>query len=195
MGPQPVVKTFPNGGEVVYTIGRADRQYDGRWDSKFVEMMLDDTTVPGYGGGEVRFIEYDMIVLTDEQPNPSMAGDYLLAAHWMASHALQVTDRSNAYGSYDNRIRAVDGPYLTTSASNCGYDPSHYCSGGLVQDGDPRQFPAGFYIYYGAGTVYDDYWSEYAGWVVSHDTVYYRSCDGAIVALVSGDPTAPASQP
>jgi hypothetical protein len=59
MGPQPVVKRFPNGKEVVYTVVRAKHVYDSRWDSHFGEMMLDDTTVPGLQGGDIRFIAYD----------------------------------------------------------------------------------------------------------------------------------------
>jgi hypothetical protein len=46
----------------------------------------------------------------------------------------------------------------------------------------------GFYIYYNQGAVYDQYWSEYATWVVSNDNVYFRSTDGAIMALTSGNP-------
>jgi hypothetical protein len=38
--------------------------------------------------------------------------------------------------------------------------------------------------------VYDQYWSEYAIWVVSNDNLYFRSTDGAIVALTSGNPQA-----
>jgi hypothetical protein len=53
----------------------------------------------------------------------------------------------------------------------------------------------GFYIYYNQGAVYDQYWSEYATWVVSNDNVYFRSCDGAIVALTSGNPVGAASVP
>ena len=41
----------------------------------------------------------------------------------------------------------------------------------------------GFYIYWNQGYIYDTYWSDYAGWVVSNGTVYFRSGDGAIVAL------------
>src|SRR5690606_15623935 len=48
-----------------------------------------------------------------------------------------------------------------------------------------RQYPAGFYIYHGQGTVYDAYWSEYSTWVVSGTTILYRSTDGAIIALES----------
>ena len=49
------------------------------------------------------------------------------------------------------------GHYITKGIKcpNCGWSSSHYCSGGLTQDGDPRGFQYGFYIYYNQGTVYD----------------------------------------
>ena len=91
------------GKEVVYTVVRAKHVYDSRWDSHFGEMMLDDTTVPGLPGGDIRFIAYD-------------------------------------------------------------HPPGH-----------PDPFL---------------YWSEYACHVVSNGNLYFRSCDGAIIALTSGQPTA-----
>jgi hypothetical protein len=91
------------GKEVVYTVVRAKHVYDSRWDSHFGEMMLDDTTVPGLSGGDIRFIAYD-------------------------------------------------------------HPPGH-----------PDPFL---------------YWSEYACHVVSNGNLYFRSCDGAIIALTSGQPTA-----
>ena len=58
MGPQPVVKTFPDGEEVVYTVIRGtDGRYDERWDSCFGEMVLDNLT-PGLVPGYVRWIRY-----------------------------------------------------------------------------------------------------------------------------------------
>ncbi|MCC6747235.1 MAG: PQQ-binding-like beta-propeller repeat protein [Deltaproteobacteria bacterium] len=188
MGPQPVVKRFGDGSEVVYTVGRGSSTTDARWDSVFVELLLDSTTVAGYGGGEVRFIQYNHNVLTDEQPNPVVSGSQLLGGHWMAGYALELTDRSAARGAFGNRIASRDLPHITTSASNCGYSTGHYCAGGLIQDSDPRAYPAGFYIYYKAGQVYDAYNGDYATWVVSNSTVYFRSCDGAIVALQAGTP-------
>jgi hypothetical protein len=91
------------GKEVVYTVVRAKHVYDSRWDSHFGEMMLDDTTVPGLPGGDIRFIAYDHL-------------------------------------------------------------PGH-----------PDPFL---------------YWSEYACHVVSNGNLYFRSCDGAIIVLTSGQPTA-----
>lgn len=184
MGPQPAVKTLSDGSEVVVTIGRGDDVHDARWDSKFVEIVLDSTTVPGYSGGEVRFIHYHDIILTDEQPNITAAGNQVLAGHWMAGYSLQITDRDAALGNYGSPIRSTALPHIVTSSRSCAFSPSHYC-GAMVQDNDVRQYPAGFYIYHGQGTVYDAYWSEYSTWVVSGTTILYRSTDGAIIALES----------
>jgi hypothetical protein len=53
-----------------------------------------------------------------------------------------------------------------------------------------RLWPGGFYIYWQQGAVYDQYWTEYAIWTISGDTVYFLSTDGAVVALTSGNPQA-----
>jgi hypothetical protein len=201
MGPQPVVKRFSDGKEVVYTIIRGTTYYDGRWDSNFGEMVLDNTTVcPSTGNclqpGYVRWIQYSYppggtqpYLISDEQPYVTMSGNYLFGGHWMAGLSLQITDRSAAKGSFTNRISSTNAPTIITSTSSCSNGSGHYCST-LVQDGDPRSFTAGFYIYSGAGTVYDQYWTEFQSWVVSNQTVYYRSTDGAIIALQNGNPTA-----
>lgn len=202
MGPQPVVKRLASGRDAVYTIIRGHASNDGRWDSAFGEMMLDDDTVSGYRAGEVRFIQYDNppgsqapYLLTDEQPNVSMAGDFLFGGHWMAGHALRIQDRSPALGSYSQRIRAVNAPSIVNaqaSGSGCAFSASHYCANGLLQDGDPRTFTPGFYIYYAQGKVYDRYWNGYATWVISNGNIYFHSTDGAIVALAAGNPQAAA---
>ncbi len=57
--------------------------------------------------------------------------------------------------------------------------------------GDRVFFSVGNPVY----AVYDQYWSEYAVWVVSNENLYFRSCDGAIVALTSGTPQAAAAGP
>ena len=195
MGPQPVVKRLPNGKEVVYIIIRAKHAYDSRWDSHFGEMVLDSTTVSGLSGGDVRFIAFDWppgsenpFLLTDEQPNVSMAGDYLFGGHWEAGFALQILDRSDARGSFTNKIPSQRLSTVATSQDDtgaCAFSASHYCASGLT---NTRGYDFGFYIYYNQGAVYDRYWSEYATWVVSNNNIYFRSCDGAIVALTSGNP-------
>ncbi|MDW8145948.1 MAG: PQQ-binding-like beta-propeller repeat protein [Roseiflexaceae bacterium] len=200
MGPQPVVKRFPDGKEVVYTIIRAKHVYDPRWDSHFGEMMLDRTTVSGLQGGEVRFIAYDYppgsahpYLLTDEQPNVTVAGDYLFGAHWEAGFAARILDRSAGRGSFSAKITTQRLATLVTSQDNagaCPFSASHYCASGLE---NTRFYDFGFYVYYRQGAVYDRYWSEYAVWVVSNENVYFRSVDGAIVALTSGDPQAHAA--
>jgi len=202
MGPQPVVKRLPNGKEVVYTIIRAKHAYDARWDSHFGEMVLDNTTVSGLTGGDVRFIHFDWppgdpnpYLITDEQPNVSMAGDYLFGGHWEAGFALRILDRSDALGSFTNRITSQRLYNVVTSQDNtgaCAFSSSHYCASGLE---NTRMYDFGFYIYYNQGAVYDQYWSEYATWVVSNDNVYFRSCDGAIVALTSGNPQSATRNP
>ena len=202
MGPQPVVKRLGNGKDVVYIVIRAKHAHDSRWDSHFGEMMLDSTTVSGLGGGDVRFIAFDYppghpnpFLLTDEQPNVSMAGEYLFGAHWEAGFALRILDRSDARGSFTNKITSQRLATMVTSQDNtgaCAFSASHYCPSGLE---NTRNYDFGFYIYYNQGAVYDQYWSEYATWVVSNDNLYFRSVDGAIVALTSGDPQALTAAP
>jgi outer membrane protein assembly factor BamB len=197
MGPQPVVKRLADGKEVVYTIIRAKHAYDPRWDSHFGEMVLDNTTVSGLQGGDVRFIRFDWppgseapFLLTDEQPNVSMAGDYLFGGHWEAGFAMRLLDRSAARGSFGSPITTQRLATVVTSQDNtgaCSFSPRHYCPSDLE---NTRDYDFGFYIYYDQGAVYDQYWSEYAVWVVSNQNVYFRSCDGAIVALTSGNPEA-----
>ncbi len=195
MGPQPVVKRLANGKDIVYTVIRAHRSYDSRWDSHFGEMVLDDTTVSGLTGGDVRFIIFDWppgdpnpFLLTDEQPNVSMAGDYLFGGHWEAGFAARILDRSDARGSFTNPITTQRLSTVVTSQDDtgaCAFSASHYCPSGLF---NTRGYDFGFYIYYNQGAVYDQYWSEYAVWVVSNDNVYFRSTDGAIIALTGGNP-------
>lgn len=54
---------------------------DARWDSHFGEMVMDSNTVASLQAGDVRWIRHgnnaadDDVLLTDEQPLPSAAGD------------------------------------------------------------------------------------------------------------------------
>ncbi|WP_206156780.1 outer membrane protein assembly factor BamB family protein [Candidatus Roseilinea sp. NK_OTU-006] len=201
MGPQPVVKRLPSGKDVVYIIIRAKHAYDERWDSHFGEMVLDSSTVSGLQAGDVRFIAFDWppgdsnpYLLTDEQPNVSVAGDYLFGGHWEAGFALRILDRSDVRGSFSNKITSQRLSTVATSqdVGGCTFNAAtHYCAAGLY---NTRPYDFGFYIYYGQGSVYDQYWSEYATWVVSNDALYFRSADGAIVALTSGNPQMPMAQ-
>ncbi|MGQ9501238.1 MAG: outer membrane protein assembly factor BamB family protein [Anaerolineae bacterium] len=190
MGPQPVIRRFADGSEIAYAVirgGCKQQPCDGRGDSHLGELMLDGTTVPGYQAGYVRFMK-NTFFPTDEQPQLSAAGDMIFGGHWMVGLAHRIVDRSPERGSFANPIETDDLPHIVNSASNCGLSAGHYCPGGLRQDGDGREFPAGFYIYYNQGTVYDRFWSEYAAWVVGNNTVYFVSTDGAVVALEHGQP-------
>jgi hypothetical protein len=120
-----------------------------------------------------------------------MAGSMIFAGHWEAGIAHQITDRSPSRGaSPTNPIRVSNLPHIATSQDfdvcNSGLLASHYCAAGLS---NTRNWPGGFYIYWKEGAVYDRYWSEYATWVVSNNTIYFVSTDGAVVALEHGTPS------
>jgi len=195
MGPQPVIKRFANGQEVAYVVMRGSpcliAACDGRGDSFLGEMVLDNTTVPGYQAGYVRYMR-NTFFPTDEQANLSMAGDQLFAAHWEAGIAHRIVDRSASRGSSSsNPILIENLPHIATSQDEdtcgTGFRTSHYCGSSLK---NTRLWPGGFYIYWQQGAVYDQYWTEYAIWTISGDTVYFLSTDGAVVALTSGNPQA-----
>ncbi|MDW7967817.1 MAG: PQQ-binding-like beta-propeller repeat protein, partial [Thermoanaerobaculum sp.] len=202
MGPQPVVKRFTHGKEVAYTIIRAKHVYDPRWDSHFGEVMLDDSTIPGLTGGDVRFIAFDWppgatdpFLLTDEQPNVAMAQDTLFGGHWEALFALRILDRSPSRGSFAQKITSQRLATVVTSQDDpagCPFSPTHFCSNNLR---NTREYDFGFYLYFNQGAVYDQFWSEYATAVVSNGKIFFRSCDGALAVLGPAPswPAAPAN--
>lgn len=191
MGPHPVIKRFGD-DEVAYVVMRGapciQDPCDGRGDSHLGEMMLDDTTVPGYLAGYVRFMQ-NTFFPTDEQVYLSMAGDYIFGGHWEAGIAHRIVDRSPSRGTGTDPIVTENLPHIVTSQDvdvcGTGFSATHYCDQGLT---NTRNWPGGFYIYWQQGNVYDQYWSEYAQWVVSANTVYFVSTDGAVVALESAAP-------
>ena len=190
MGPQPVVKRFSDGSEVAYVVMRGsgciNSPCDGRYDSHLGEMMLDSSTVAGFQEGQVRFMQNSFFP-TDEQLNLSMAGDDIFGGHWMFGIAHHILDRSPSRGaSSTTPITTSNLPHIITSTHTCAFSASHYCSSTMIQDGDPRSLPAGFYIYYNQGQVYNQYWRGYADWVVSGSNIYYLSNDGALIVLESG---------
>ncbi|HAD06768.1 MAG TPA: pyrrolo-quinoline quinone [Anaerolineaceae bacterium] len=193
MGPLPAIARLADGKEVAYIPVRAGPcqagYCDSRWDTHLGELLLDNQTVTGYQPGYVRFMDYTFVP-TDEQPFVTVAGDMILAAHWEAGLAHQITDRSPARGATTtNLIRVSNLPHIATSqdedACGTGLIASHYCASNLI---NTRYWPGGFYIYWKEGAVYDRYWSEYAGWVVSNNTIYFVSTDGAVIALEHGQP-------
>jgi len=192
MGALPVVKSWPGDGEVAYVVMRGApclvAACDGRADSHLGELLLDDATVPGYAAGDVRFMA-NTFFPTDEQVYLSMAGDVLLGGHWAFGLAHQITDRSPARGAGATPITTADLPHVTVADDHAPFVSTHYFGDFLCAEGCGRSFPAGFFIYHTSTPVYDRYWSEYASWVVSGDTVYFVSTDGAVVA-VEHDPGA-----
>ena len=194
MGPQAAVKTYADGSEVAYVIMRGTpclppAYCDGRGDSRFGEMLLDNTTVPGYSAGDVRFMQ-NTFFPTDEQAFLSVAGNDVFGGHWMFGVAHQIVNRSPSVGSSAaNPITTNALPHVINSTVSCGLSASHYCAGNMTQDGDPRTIPGGFYIYYNTPGVYNQYHSSYAAWVISQGTVYFLSTDGALVAMENGNPT------
>ena len=193
MGPQPVIRTRADGSQQAFMVIRGSDVYDERWDSHFGELVLDDS-LPGLQPGYVRWIQYPGLVdylLTDEQPNLSMAGDHLFGGHWMAGYAIELDNQAPPLGSYSAPITSNPLPHIVTSSNQGLFNPGHWDPGPLVQDDDAREFPFGFYIYWNQGAVYDQYWSEYAIWVVSDGLVMFRSTDGALVALEHGEPETP----
>jgi len=197
IGPMPVIKHFPDNTEVAYVVMRGgcappvEASCDPRGDSHLGEMVLDEVTVPGYQAGYVRYIR-NTFFPTDEQPFLSMAGNHLFAGHWEAGIAHRITDRSPARGdSRYNPITTADLPHVVASQDNdacgTGFRQHRYCDLGLH---NTRIWPGGFYNYWQKGAVYDQYWSEYASWVVGGNTVYFVSTDGAVLAFRNGHPTA-----
>jgi outer membrane protein assembly factor BamB len=208
MGANIVIKQFPDGTEVAYLNirGRNNVPPDSpSGDSNFGEMVLDDTTIPGLKAGYLRWMQYgnygwepysnNEVPAADEPPYLTMAGNYFLGAHWIAGYAMEIVDRSPSRGSFDNpiltrplpHIAVVSGPGPCSNYSS--YSSSHYIDGNFAActiDGEWRALRGpGFYIYWNQGKIYDQYWSEFASWVVSNNTVYFLSVDGALVALES----------
>jgi len=193
--PQAVVKRLNDGSEVAYVQWRTrqsclpTRQCDGREDSTFGEMDL--TT------GDIRFVQSHkgdgtIRLPTDEQSPLSMGGDTLFLAHWMTMGAVRITDRSAGLGdTYANPIRTQEVvPTLNTLASgSCpGRDAAaHYCPVDMYAPSDGYRNDPGLYVYYASQRIYDQYWTTpVRSAIIVDGTVYWKTVDGAIVAIQSG---------
>ncbi len=189
MGPQPVIRPLPGGGEVAYVVMRGSPCAtgvfcDGRADSHLGEMVLDDDTVPGYQAGDVRFVQGTFLP-TDEQPNLSAAGDALFGAHWAVGIAHRILDRTPSRGSGENPITTENLPHIAVADAHASFTPDHWYSDYTCSEACGRTFPPGFFIYHVEAPVWDRYWSEWATWVISDPLILFLSTDGALVALES----------
>jgi hypothetical protein len=106
--------------------------------------------------------------------------------------ALKITDRSSGLGdSYTNPIRTQElNPVLNTLASGlCPSRSNHYCPSTMYSPGEGFGVDPGFYIYYASNRIYDQYWTTpVRSVVISNGTIYWKSVDGAIIALTSASP-------
>lgn len=192
--PQVVVKKVADGEEVAYLLWR-NRQAcpsgfcDGRSDTTFGEMDL--TT------GDIRFVrdykdQGSFRLPTDEQSPLSMAGDMLFHSHWQLLGGLKILDRSPALGdAYANPIQSQElTPVLNTlGAGQCGNRSGNYCPQTMTSPGESFPVDPGFYIYYAGDRIYDQYWSTpVRSAVIANGTIYWKSVDGAIIALTSANP-------
>lgn len=150
----PVIKVV-DGREVAYVQWRNGQSgTDGRWDSHLGEMVLDHATVPGYTAGDVRFVEFgdSQIHITDEQCPVSMAGNTLFHAHWGASEAVAVADRSDFLGMDQAHPIQTDTrpPVIRRLSANGSFDPvTHWTDGQLSLFNDGRYWGSrGWWVYW-----------------------------------------------
>ncbi|MCU0490782.1 MAG: PQQ-binding-like beta-propeller repeat protein [Chloroflexaceae bacterium] len=189
--PQAVVRRLSDGSEVAYLFWRTrvaclpGITCDGREDTTIGEMNLQT--------GAIRFVrdwknQGTMRFPTDEQGALSMAGNVLFHSHWMSMGSIRIPDRTSGGSSISNPIPSEE--YLSVSntlaASSCPnrLSQQRFCPNGHKPPGDGYQLDAGFYIYMSGQNVYDQFFTpSVRGVVISDNVVYWKSVDGAIIAL------------
>jgi hypothetical protein len=208
MGPQPVIKTWTNGSNidtVAYTVtynstanGPCTNNTIRDCGAAFAELVLDNTTIPGYQAGDVRLIrsnEGTATIQTDEHGYMSMAGDMFFYSHWAFAAGHRITNRADSLGMpYSAAIQAginsIGDPNLVLLTENnasgtCSFNAStHYCSGLVGFENGARSWnTGGFYVYRTTNQVYNQFWTEGTGVTVSNNRVYFKSNDGSILVL------------
>lgn len=187
--PQAVVRAYPDGSEAAYLLWR-NRQAcrpgycDGREDTTLGELDL--------ASGLIRFVQDhknagSLRLPTDEQSPLAMAGDALFHAHWMLLGGVRLEDRSPALGgSYADPIRTRELPPVlnTLRPDLCADASGQACAVGMQTPCDGFAVNPGFFVYHSEQCVYDQFWSTpVRGAVVEGGVVYWRTVDGAVVAL------------
>ncbi len=188
--PEVVVKQLADNSQVAYLLWR-NRQAcristcDGREDTTIGEMDLST--------GSIRFVqdhknEGTIRLPTDEQGALSMVGDVLFHGHWMSLGAIRIPNRTSGGSSYSSPIPSSE--YLSVSntvgTGRCDQRISaqRYCPVGHSSPADGYQLDAGFYIYYASTAAYDQYWHPpVRGPIYDNGVLYWRSNDGAVIAL------------
>lgn len=174
VGPMPAIRTLSDGKQVAYVIWRNgdvdDPSWDARWDSHLGEMVLDSDTVPGYAAGDLRFLqaESSQSRITDEACPVTAAGDTVFFAHWGASEAFRILDRSNALGAANQSPIATERlPSVIRRIAGQGEPDSatHWVDGysNFYQDGRG----------YGGGNWWV-YWNRWDPPVDGHDSSGYQ---------------------
>jgi hypothetical protein len=210
MGPQPVVKRYSNGDEVVYTIwrnrlncvGYFENHPNKNYDAGMCEMVLDDSTVPGYGAGDCRFVQFKTPLTVDEMCFVSMAGPTIMYSHFVELVSHRITDRSHARGdTYDNAIRAEQQyPIINRLDGNseCKKDTTtHFCPSQLRGYCSSRWYVnGGFWVFWNCFDPPfdpDECMGAYSGGmkpryaIANNGTIYYELNGGAIFAVKSGN--------
>lgn len=215
MGPQPVVKRYSNGDEVVYTVWRNRLNCIGpfedspqkNYDGGMCEMVLDRSTVPGYEAGDCRFVEFatqgSYPITIDEMCFMSMAGPTIMYSHWIALISYNITDRSDSLGhTRDDPIQAERAYTILNridGSGRCARDTStHFCSERLEAYCDGKSYPGpGLWVFwnctdppYQCASAYSDgIKARYA--IANNGTIYYELNGGTIFAIRSeNEPTA-----
>jgi hypothetical protein len=106
----------------------------------------------------MRFLDFNSstIGVTDEQTPFTMAGNTIFHAHWGASEAVRITDRSSGKGlSHENPITTTRRATVIRRITSCGnFNPgTHWTTCGMSLFDDGRYWDGpGFWVYW---NVYD----------------------------------------
>jgi hypothetical protein len=187
--PQAVVRAYPDGSEVAYLLWR-NRQAcspgycDGREDTTLGELDL--------ASGSIRFVQDyknagSLRLPTDEQSPLAMAGDTLLQAHWMLLGGVKIVDRAPALGlTYAAPILTRELPPIlnTLRPDLCAGASGHACVVNMQTPCDGFTVDPGLFVYQAEQCIYDEFWSTpVRSAVVDGGSIYWRTVDGALVAL------------
>lgn len=187
--PQAVVRAYPDGSEAAYVLWRSRQACvggfcDGREDTTLGELNL--------ANGAIRFVQDhknagSLRLPTDEQSPLAMAGDALWHAHWMLLGGVRLEDRSPELGgSYAEPIRTRELPPIlnTLRPDRCAGAAGGRCAAVMQTPCDGFAVDPGFFVYQAEQCIYDQFWSTpVRGAVIHQSVVYWRTVDGALVAL------------